>query len=355
MRISKSQIDTFLTCAYKWHIQYVQGLRSRSYELGPAALGDVVHTGLAAALNTFALDYQQGVTSEYYLLDRSIKAAIEHWDSENRPQDKEVLAYNSEGEVVFVDDIEFYTEWDEMLSDAFQIARRTIRNLRLIDNYVPVFIDDEPIIEYRIELKIPETKFEFVGVIDAVLHNLTTGLFEVIDWKVRRSFTDTDAEELNSQIGIYQYALRQLGIDAPMGVVYQIKNKPPRYPSLNKNETMSRQKIITDWDTYKEALLVNGLDPSDYLDMKDKLAEVEFYRPLLVVRSHEVTDLLWLNMIAHAERIDNETIFPRAYGYPCRNCPFNALCQAELYGYDLETVIEDRYEYAQWVDTEDDE
>lgn len=363
VRISKSQIDTFLSCAYKWYLQYKRGIRAKTTEIGPASLGDAVHFGIAAALRSYWSWHREYYPIGYAHLDSMIDLAIEKWDAENRPTDKNSVNVSEDGkEFSLVPDAEFYDKWCDMLENARQIVKRTIREIKLLEKYdvVDVRINDKglasnngyfkvdakrvPLIEHQITIQVPDTDFEFSGIVDAVLRNRDTGMVEVIDWKVRRTFTGMDAEVLNAQIGLYQYALSTLGVDTQVGVIYQIKNEAPKTPTLNKDGTMSRRKIITDWFTYEKALLAEGLDPAEYADMREKLIEVEFYRPIMVIRTQAVTDALWSNMVEHARRISDEKRFPRSYGYPCRHCPFNLICQGELYGYDVDEIIASNYE-----------
>lgn len=348
VRISHSQINTYLSCAQKWSLQYNMGLRVRTEEVAPATLGDVVHVGLAGGLQYYYIYQETGVS--YSELQRAINTAIGNWDAEHRPADKTSLQFVGDGnQVGLVADDEFYQSWDDMVFSAKQIALRTLQNLQLIEQYDVVELDGSPLVEYWLAEDVPGTPFEFAGKVDAVLYNRTTGLTEVIDWKVRGKFSGVEAEQLNSQIGLYQHVLQQRGINAQVGVVYQIKNEAPRQPKLNKDGSMSRQRIISDWPTYEVALLGAGLDPADYEDMQEKLADVEFFRPLMVVRTPAITAVLWDNLIEQAQRIQAAQSYPRSYGYPCRFCQFSTWCQAELYGYDTEDLLLTQYEIVERV------
>jgi hypothetical protein len=107
---------------------------------------------------------------------------------------------------------------------------------------------------------------------------------------------------------------------------------------------MSRRKITSDWPTYEATLLEKGLDPADYIEeMQPKLADVEFFRPIMVFRSAEIAKIFWANMLSYAITIIDTEKFPMALGYACRNCQFAALCQARIYGYDEEVLFEDKF------------
>lgn len=362
--ISHSQVNTFQTCSYKWLLTYRVGLRTRSSEVAPATLGDVVHYALAMALRKSWEWRQDHYPTSYDYLRWAIDTAVSTWDEQNRPVDKTTVQPVDDGLISVVGDTAFYADWDEMIDNARHIALRTLKNMRFLEKYDVLGVggdnDDEPVplVEYDLNVDIPGTDFTFAGRVDAVLKNRYTGMVEVIDWKVRGRFSGPESERLSDQIGLYQHALRELGVDAQVGVVYQIKNTVPATPKLNKDGSMSRQKITTDWATYEAALLDAGLNPDEYQDMQDKLAGVEFFRPLMVVRTPEVTSLLWDNLIQQARRIAEARHFPYSFGYPCRQCAFADWCNAELYGYDREELLAVRYEMRESVDnspTVDDE
>jgi PD-(D/E)XK nuclease superfamily protein len=354
--ISVSQIDTFSSCQYKWEVKYKRGIRVRSGEVGPMALGDVVHTALAAGLHNWFDQLKSKEVTGYEEINTVMQAAIISWADEKMPDDKRVPVITDDGTMSFDIDHDYYSEWNVMITSAYDIATRTLQNMRLVEDYTFGDFDEYPLIEHTLSVPLGGD-YVFTGVVDAVLYNTVTGNYVVIDWKVRGKFTDLDSEQLNMQIGLYQHALYlQLGLYAPMGVVYQIKNSPPSKPSTNKDGSMSRRKINSDWPTYEQALLEAGLEPSEYIEeMLPKFDGVEFWRPLLVVRTLPITQKLWDNMVEYVNKINSTTIFPRAFGYACRTCPFAALCHSELYDYDTEDLMSTRYEYASWsTESEDD-
>lgn len=353
--ISVSQIDTFASCQYKWEVKYGRGIRVRSNGVSPMALGDVVHVALAAALTHWYFQQDADNSTGYTGIRSAIQDAILLWSEANMPDDRRAANVTGDGDISYDVDHEFYSQWDAMLINAYDIATRTLEDMQLVEHYRVADVENVPIIEYGLSVPL-DNDYLFTGKIDAVLHNTLTDTYVVVDWKVRGKFTDLDSEQLNMQIGLYQHALYlQLGLYAPMGVVYQIKNSPPSKPSTNKDGSMSRRKINSDWATYEQALLEAGLDPSDYVEeMRPKFDGVEFWRPLMVVRTLPVTQKLWDNMVAYVHKISGTTVFPRALGYACRTCPFAALCHSELYDYDTEDLMSTRYEYASWSEERED-
>ncbi len=345
--ISVSQIGTFTTCQYKWHVQYQRGIRVRSHGIAPTVLGDVTHKALAAGLVRYA---ELGDYATYNDLFEAINTSVEKWDNDNRPEDRQVVDIDGDNIISYETDDDFYIRWEELLVKGAMLAQRTLVHMNLLQDYEVMWYQEEPLVEFRIEYEIPGTDYGFVGIVDAVLFNRKTGIIEILDWKVRHKFTEMENEHIDMQVGIYQYALYALtGVHAHIGTIYQIRDEVPNVPTLNKDLSMSRRKIASDWPTYREALLLAGLEPDDYIDeMMPKLADTEFWRPLSVVRTLPVLEKLWDNLLEYVSQLTHTTRFPRAYGYSCRSCAFLDLCNAELYNYDTDELFETRYQYTDW-------
>jgi hypothetical protein len=274
--ISVSQIGAFQDCQYKWQLLYKEGIRVQTGDITPSAIGSVVHVAIAAALNKmFELQDKLRPTNaiKFEMMLNAAKKAIQSWHEENY-KPKEVAVMVSDSQITMAQDTDHDEKWNEMLSNAYLITERTLRNLDIINRYrvVSVKIDRKkvPLIEFWLDVDISEemalgpNTFGFSGVVDAVLYNLETGITEVIDWKLHKRFTTYENEQLSSQLALYQHALRvKYGVDAQLGIVYQIKRDPPHKPELNLNGTMSRRKITSD-----------GLDITRQIGNYDKRSQV---------------------------------------------------------------------------------
>lgn len=359
--ISVSQIGSFQDCQYKWQLMYVENIRTRKGDLTASATGSVVHAGMAGGLNAL---YKMQKThrkisdkTAWKRIETAVREAIIGWSEENHTADKMTTQIMEDEHIVVLPDENYHVEWDAMITDAFVITMRTLRNLDIVQRYVVVETTHEgitsPLIEYWLEidlsldLGLPKNTYSFAGVVDAVLYDRETGATAVFDWKLHARFTDLEDEQLSSQIALYQHALRvNYGVEAALGIVYQIKRDPPRKPSLNMDGTMSRRQITSDWPTYEAALIEAGLKPDDYAEeMQAKLAKAEFYRPLMVFRTPQITQIFWDNLLTFARTIIKTDRYPMALGFSCRRCAFAALCNARIYGLDTEALFEDRYEY----------
>lgn len=369
-RISVSQIQTASECAYKWYLTYVKGVQRRPGEITPSALGDLVHKGLAAAFIKLAeLQQQKGFYKHKgkFSLDKVhaeiVTAAEEEiavWDQRNRPDEKTTFSYNENSVDVVIDEL-FYINWKRMVDNAVKLVDNTLHRMAAAERIKVLTYLGKPMVEFNIEVDITEDlrrdwnflshdPVTFSGKIDLVYEDIMTGNKVLIDFKVRRNFTGDSSEDLAAQLAIYQYILAAgYQINVPMAVVYQIKNDAPRKPELNKPDkngkrSMSRAKITSTWEMYKDALLEAGLDPYDYEEeMKPKFAAIEYFRPVISFRQIDLLQKFWDNFIDQTRAILQKTVYPRAYGYACRACPFNDYCRAELYNDDMEELFETKY------------
>jgi len=106
------------------------------------------------------------------------------------------------------------------------------------------------------------------GRFDAVIHNEAEESYILEAKFPGHSLQDPQDIELSSQVALYLLAARAYGKN-PRGLVHlQILRQLPAQPHLNKNGSMSRQEISSDWTTYREALLDAGLDPEANVDVR---------------------------------------------------------------------------------------
>lgn len=333
--MSISQAGTFQSCAYKWQLEYQFGVRRRTQGVGPSALGSLVHLALAAALRKYweFQNSKEWVADEAKMFYAKSAAAdaIVLWNEENNPNMKSRVLVG-DLELSFTEDDEKVAAWADMLDNARMVTFRIIDELNIPRNYEIVSVfhasdkdiigEEVPLVEHWLELEVPGTNFVFRGIVDAVLRNRENGQLEVVDWKTRKAFTQVQEEQLNMQLGIYQYMLWHLyGLNVPLSTVYQVKSYLP--------------KVTTNMDGTPNK----------------RAANFEFSRPLTVVRNLEIQGRLWDNLVRHAHRIDdarrNPTDQPRAYGRACAWCTFNDLCLAELNGHDSAYLLNTMYEVRQ--------
>ena len=321
--LSFSQISTYLRCRQGWRYVYQENLVPRM-DARPLSLGSAVHIGLATALR----EYHCGQMP----VEDGVRKGIESW----REQE---LARGD----LFEEEIEAI---HQTAADAEQIAIRTLRKLPIDEWETVTDLAGIPMIEYYFTIPLRGWG-GFHGYIDWVGRHKPTGQIWLVDWKVRGVFQPYEAEEVNLQNATYQYAIFRILYKPPVGTItFQISNKPPVKPKLNKDGTMSRTLVKTDWETYKAALLEAGLNPDDYLDMAEKLSTVEFFRSAKEYRTLDMVRRVWKEIIeptAREIRRSNKIVV-RNFGHrTCNGCVYRQLCLAELSGEDVEYIKEIHY------------
>lgn len=340
--ISYSEIAAFQRCQYQHHLGYVEGYKKVRTEVGASALGTVVHVAIAAALlwyhNNDYKDDKDAVLA--VILD-----VVRRWSDENKPDSPIIV--DEDG--LLVDFSEAEQEWIRSVDEAAAIAYRTVMHLDIPTNWRTV-VDSSgiPLIEYRLEHPIGDN-YDYVGVIDWVATDINRGITYIVDWKTRRNFQDDEnaylsGEDFNVQLSLYQYALNDRGANVQGSIIYQISSRLPEIPDLTKQGRVSKAKIKSDWPTYRQAVIDYGLDPDDYLDMKEQLDAIEFWRPVTHYRGQKEITSRWVTMLGWAKLIaeyDGEPL--KNENVTCVFCPFAQICLAEDKGFDVQYMIEDRY------------
>lgn len=311
--LSYSQIQEWLHCRYRHNLTYREGWRSKSDAI-PLHLGSFIHEALAAIILRNDPDYAvAGAVSDILDgLDSPIMADLMQATAEQ----------------------------------ALDIAKRTDEWMGIsAGHWETVYYADEPLVEYKMDCPIPGFD-AYVGIADWVATHKDTGKTWLIDWKSRGRINDPRTEELNLQLMSYLWMLtREYGIDVDGSAIVQILTKLPAQPKLNKNGSMSRTNISTDWTTYKAALEEHGLDPADYLDMENKL-DMQFFDFVELYFSEQEIQHAWQDIILEAagEIAYSGNRYRSMSPWNCRNCQFKQPCLADLRGHDAQGILEMHYD-----------
>jgi len=211
--------------------------------------------------------------------------------------------------------------------------------------------------ETEFEVDIPGTDFQFIGIKDRVIKVPGEGI-----WLVEHKFTTRDLEsffddlELDEQIDYYSWAISKLFPDEKMmGCIYNaIRLKLPTKPKpIKSGKRLSKRKMITDYETYMEAIRENGFDPADYAEQLEKLKNQPnpFFQTEWIKRSQAELKTIEEELIHTAQEIDRVY---RGETFPIRNmssgrcswdCSYEDLCLCEKRGGNSERIIEEYYEY----------
>jgi hypothetical protein len=117
-----------------------------------------------------------------------------------------------------------------------------------------------------------------------------------------------------------------------------------------KKGGVSRAKIKTTWNKYRQFCLSNGVDPDPYEEeMREKLADIEWYRATYEYRNPETIKNIWDNVVVPASREVAKARNPKTkcykklYPWNCKMCQYQSLCQGELRNYDVEAIKQREY------------
>jgi len=312
---SYSQINDWLTCRWRWWAKYVLGIKP---ETKPYAmdLGIGVHRALAA-----------------WFRGEDWQAVLAQWATD--------LAYT-----VPLSDPEIEGKLIEIAKSATRITLRAINGIRDM-GLQPVATPEGPFVERRLVARVSP-----VALIEGYLDVLATigDALWVVDFKIRADLASDISEEASLQNPIYAGLALAHGYGVVGAITYQVSSTPPAIPKLNKDGTMSRAQIATDWTTYAATLLGHGLDPADYeAEMKPKLSLVERVRRSQTPYSAETLTRIWEQIVIPAAheignarawftgeatatipRIPIRNLSPRT----CNGCPVRDVCHAHLRGWD---------------------
>lgn len=120
------------------------------------------------------------------------------------------------------------------------------------------------------------------------------------------------------------------------GVIFNYaRSKAPTVPKMNKDGSISKQAIVTDYLTARQFLLDNGKDPANYSEYLDELRAsndmlVRYKLPISEVATKRVvyeTLRTARSILDHSDVVRNVT-------RDCDRCAYRTICRMELFGMD---------------------
>lgn len=350
--LTASQVSEWLRCRYKYHLRYVRNIAAR-VSRRPMELGSATHIGISAALHNLGKARLSvgGALSRKDVMRDTIAAAdraIEQWASDSV---KRLGGHERMTE-------EEHEQYHEISKDAPVIVAELLADLKP-HRWKTLRIKGEPLIERSLTCPIVGGSKILEGSNAAVIrkrwagfHGTPDWVFEdgdgiwVLDWKIRKTFTPSEDEELSVQGYSYVKLVNMNGIPATGSVMAQIKAQVPSVPKLNKDGSVSRADIATTWEHYSNFVRSAGLDPNDYLDMKAKLENKQFRSLARVHRGENETHRFWQGIVtAAAWEIAARSDFNiRQFGMlNCRGCWARKFCLAELADHDTDFLLQTDY------------
>lgn len=209
-------------------------------------------------------------------------------------------------------------------------------------------------VEYRLEHPAHDN-MRVPGVIDLVVRDDQRGLTQMWDHKSTRNTPDPNSHILDMQMVLYTAMLEEetdLRIDEM--VWNYLRTVEPAKPHLLKSgKALSKDRgIDTTLDLYREAIIENGFDPTEYTDVFDRLSGREytvFYPRHTLPVVPEAENIIIRDFLRTGEEIaeakSKEEYIPiRNVGRRCDWCDYRKLCEATISGGDTEETIKRHYE-----------
>lgn len=312
--VSFTELKDFQQCRWMHWVKHTLGWRPKRMPKAPET-GSAIHAGLAA-----------------FYKNQDPKAAIDAWALE---QPAEAMEGSTEFE-----DLSIIIASAKIILDRFMTDPISSRYGTVLD------AEQIPIIERRWYLPIPGYNKDvcLVGVWDALTIDKADGSLWLRENKTsEKSAPSPDLYLYSAQITIYQYAAHRLGYPVVGTSVLSLRTVAPKPPNLNKNGSMSRTKIISDWPTYLAALQSAGLDPTDYDDMRvhyeemapPLVSELPIYRGRDEIRKF-MYGAVWpgiYDMLSPKRRIY------RCPTFLCPRCSYREPCLMSIRGADIEEIL----------------
>lgn len=334
--VSVSQLQTFLSCKKKWAYGYIENLTPR-VDRPFLTIGKLCHKGMQVAME----HYWEHGKDQFYKREQSLNTAILAMISEHTEYLRNNCFLQEEVpdvEQTLVDAKAVFTQafWE------FDIERWEVVTLQ--KNGKPI-----PALELHFRVPCPPTK-GLHGYIDSILRDKETGFIWCTDYKFRKTLSPDEDEAYNIQNAVYSYACKRMGVDVTGTMTWQHINTPAADPAILKDGRISRAKIKTTWEHFEQFCRDHGQDPQDYyLEMEEKLRDIEWYRATLEYRNEETIDRIWAECVrpaakavkaAHRVKADN---FRSLYPWNCKMCQYQSLCQAELRDHDADFIRQNEY------------
>lgn len=328
LSISWSQVKTYRRCPQQWKYKYLDRLQPKERKRAPY-LGNWLHR----ALETY---YEFG--------DWRIghKEYLKEWNS-------------------------LFDEEREELSKKFGPLPDAVR--RIIKSYIWYHKHDGwKVLATEYEFEVLVGYFEVDGVrvevhangrIDLIVED-QEGFIWVVDHKSTGSIPEPGAfHAMDPQLMLYPVgAKEEFGRIA--GIVYNyLRSRPPSIPKTNKDGSISKRKIVTDFPTAMRFLKEKGFDPKDYSDFLRPLRKRSvLLRRYRLPREPQVTKTIIRDFIATGKDIHLEkqrTSHVRNITKDCATmCAFHDLCKGELNGRNMDYLRKSRFEIREKVEHGDD-
>lgn len=311
---SHSELKTYERCPQQWHYKYEELLVPRR-KARPLYFGNWVHAALES-------HYKQGdwkIGHEQYVTDWN-----KLFEEERLALRKPRTARNGKQYPTIPD----FPELVERIMKSYLWYYRD-------EGWTVKFVEQE----FRVPtgLVVDGFKFIFKGIIDLIVED-EEGHLWIIDHKTAGTIPEPTAfHAMDPQLMLYPWAAKKaFGIDVA-GVIYNyVRSKAPGIPKINRDGSISKRKVVTDYPTLRRFLRSQGLDPADYSQVLRPLRRRSpFLRRYRLPRERHVTQEILRDALSVAKQIQTAKRRVRVITRDCATmCPYQDVCRAELNGFD---------------------
>jgi hypothetical protein len=328
-----------MSCPKKWEYGYVEGLTPR-VERPYLSIGKLCHAAMQesmkflwSAFETFGASMHERPQIYINAKNRGIETIEKNWTS------------YMESTVFLEEEI---PDQEKLLVDAKSIFAQAY------DEFEPqkyrvltVWKKGKKVPALELHFKVPCAGSKGLhGFIDAILFDTRTGSVWCTDYKFRKSLAPDEDEAVNIQNAVYMYACAKLKIPVTGTMTWQHLNTPAADPAILKSGQVSRAKIKTTWEHFKNFCKAHKISADEYEEeMREKLSEIEWFRPTYEYRNPDTVEKIWNGIVvptsyaiksAHTKANKKSRNLRAMYPWNCKMCQFKDLCLAELRNYDAD-------------------
>lgn len=336
LRFSQSIAASFQRCAYKFQLNELQGLLPR-YTPAPLRRGTLVAIGMEAARRA----HFEGETCLENLVGRgNVAMRLHHDEWLDQPHIKDHVT----------DDMR--EDFERQSMAAGLIFARGLEFIGLHEGRWETLADNNglPYIEYEMSTELEGFALGHGGKLDWLVREVETGHVWIWDDKTHKRLMGEEYYDTQRQANTYLRQLRDYhDVEVTGNIMFQMRAHVPEQPKMNTRKSkgqdapgMSVAKCATDWKTYRQALLDNGLNPDDYQEMVHKLTP--FDKIDRYYRTPKEVDRVWQDSLDVAENLLTVKKFPRNLNpFNCNGCNMRSYCLADLRGHDTEFLAKTEY------------
>ncbi len=232
----------------------------------------------------------------------------------------------------------------------------------VVENYFQRYTEDAPLganmtykqTEISFRIKIPNTRNHLIGTLDGIAsaEDDSTHPLWIVEHKTYSQRSTYENLLTNIQMIGYMWASTMLFGDRVQGILYDgVSKKVPVVPAVLKSGALSKAKMDTTPEIYRQALSDNHLDVEDYQEFLIELEERIYSDKSPFWTRHELriprsaivrfeTDLQDISRDMAKKKLK---LYPNMPWMGCWDCRVRPLCDAVQFDEDVEGLASDMY------------